>query len=56
MYKEVKSYRTGEVDAIIKINENGSTLSFSTDLSNEYYIEYLKWLSEGNEPLPADGE
>lgn len=26
------------------------------DLSNTDYQAYLKWLEEGNEPLPADGE
>lgn len=24
------------------------------DTSNTDYTEYLKWLAEGNEPLPAD--
>ncbi len=26
------------------------------DPANTDYAEYLKWLAEGNEPLPADSE
>jgi hypothetical protein len=26
------------------------------DPANTDYQEYLKWISEGNQPLPADGE
>ena len=26
------------------------------DPANTDYAEYLKWLAEGNEPLPADAE
>jgi hypothetical protein len=34
--------------------DNNISISFIEDLSNTDYQEYLKWLSEGNEPLPAD--
>jgi hypothetical protein len=30
--------------------------SIPTDPDNTDYQEYLKWLAEGNEPLPADEE
>jgi hypothetical protein len=41
-------------DAAYIINENGSITSFSFDAANTDYQEYLKWIAEGNEPLPAD--
>ena len=33
---------------------NGKTIPF--DPANRSYQEYLKWLAQGNEPEPADGE
>jgi hypothetical protein len=34
--------------------ENGTIISFLADENNSYYQAYLKWLDEGNTPLPAD--
>ena len=51
MYKIVKT-QSGE--SFVKINENGSGISFLSDPANTDYQEYLKWLAEGNTPLPAD--
>jgi len=41
----------GDVISILRIND-GAFIPF--DPANTDYQEYLKWLEEGNEPLPAD--
>ena len=41
-------------DAAMKTNEDGSITSFMFDPANTDYQAYLKWLEEGNTPLPAD--
>jgi hypothetical protein len=38
---------------IIKTDGNATT-SFLEDPANTEYQAYLKWLAEGNQPLPAD--
>ena len=52
MYKLYKTIN-GQ-DAVIKTNNDGSTTSFIFDPANTDYQAYLKWLDEGNTPLPAD--
>ena len=42
--------------SIIKQNADSSLTSFAIDPANTDYQEYLKWVAEGNEPLPADNE
>lgn len=46
MYKEIKNGN------VIKRLEDNAFIPF--DPANTDYQEYLKWLEEGNEPLPAD--
>ena len=52
MYKKYKDY-TGNVylKGIIRTTD-GACIPF--DLGNTDYQEYLKWLEEGNTPLPAE--
>ncbi len=46
----------GEADGVMRFNDDGSITSFPSNPSNTDYAEYLKWLAEGNTPLPADAE
>lgn len=42
-------------DIIILIGEDGGPDSYiPSDPANTAYQEYLVWLAEGNEPIPAD--
>ena len=53
MYKLNKSPRTGEVTSV-SYQVGNVLLSIPFDPSNTDYQAYLKWLEEGNTPLPAD--
>lgn len=50
MYKISLDLRTNEQNGIVKIATNEW---IPLDIKNVDYQEYLKWVAEGNEPLPA---
>ena len=52
-YKQVKNLSTGQVNnsVIIRLLD-GAWIPFALD--NTDYQAYLKWLDEGNTPLPAE--
>ena len=51
MYKLFQDTVFGPTQAIMRLSDN-SSIPF--DPTNTDYQEYLKWVAEGNEPLPAD--
>ena len=52
MYKKIKDLDgTIRIDAIFRIIDN-ATIPF--DPANQDFVEYQKWLAEGNIPLPAE--
>jgi hypothetical protein len=53
MYKLVKSPFSGEIKVVNK-QEGNLLLSIPFDPDNTDYQAYLKWVSEGNTPTPAD--
>jgi hypothetical protein len=44
-------YKLTKENVVIRISDNAFIPS---DLGNTDYQDYLKWVSEGNTPLPAD--
>jgi hypothetical protein len=52
MYKLLKTFNG---DFVVRTDENSVT-TFPLNHNNADYQEYLKWLEEGNTPLPADEE
>lgn len=51
MYKLCKNTITGEINTIKRLSDN-AFIPFAP--ANTDYQQYLKWLEEGNTPLPAD--
>jgi len=50
-YKLKTAIFTNEVNAVLHIDKG---MHIPLDPANTDYQEYLEWLAEGNEPLPAD--
>ena len=53
MYKLNKDCE-GNVSSVTKNDGSGLILCIPFDPANTDYQAYLKWLEEGNTPLPAD--
>ena len=51
MYKLLKTKLDNEIHNVMRLSDN-ACITF--DPANTDYQAYLKWLEEGNEPLPAD--
>lgn len=51
MYKLLRDMFTGQVESVQRLTD---TAFIPFDPANTDYQEYLKWLAEGNTPLPAD--
>ena len=53
-YKLFKRNSTAEVSMVHKFVDDVNMMQIPFDPDNTDYQEYLAWLAEGNEPLPAD--
>jgi hypothetical protein len=51
MYQHVKPMFEGQEAQCVKRLSDNAFIPF--DPANRDYAEYLEWLAEGNEPLPA---
>jgi hypothetical protein len=51
MYKLVQKFNANQMDSVIRLADS-TCIPF--DPANTDYQQYLKWLEEGNTPLPAD--
>jgi hypothetical protein len=54
MTYQIQNDFKGNPCAICKTNEDGSGMSIPIVADNTDYQAYLKWVAEGNTPLPAE--
>ena len=52
-YQLMRSLMSQELVCVVKLAE-GKSHYIPFDNANSDYQEYLEWLEDGNEPLPAD--
>ena len=52
MYTQIKNRDGSVIENVIQRDLDGAFVPF--DLANTDYQTYLKWLDEGNQPLPAE--
>jgi len=52
MYKQCKDTITNEITNCVIRTSDGAAIPFDPD--NTDYQAYLKWLADGNTPLPAE--
>lgn len=51
MYKLLRDHTGSNLPFVIRLQDNAF---IPVDPANTDYQTYLKWVAEGNEPLPAD--
>ena len=54
IYKLINHPISQQPSAVMRFNEDGTVSSFVFDPDNTDYQEYLRFLAEGGQPLPAD--
>ncbi len=54
MYKLLKGGVENKEYGVLRDNGDGTMTSFMFDPANNDYQQYLAWLEEGGQPLPAD--
>lgn len=52
MYKQINPMYQGQAEQAVQRTTDNAFIPF--DPANTDYQQYLKWLEEGNTPLPAD--
>jgi hypothetical protein len=53
-YKMPSTLSNNLPEQVIKFLDNGLSITINLEVESDLRDEYLAWLAEGNEPLPAD--